>query len=263
MNREAVARRIDLVGTSTGSIVGVATWCALHAQDADVVIPYITERVQSANTLDSHRASLLFVLHELLLTCASHGVPESAKGAVLIQVSRSLPPAVEAVLRLPSKANAGFVDALGKVLGWWELLRLFPTTWLDGLRRRLREAQDGQTEVPMLAALQRITHLMSRYHDTKAHWEGSKQTGAGQAVDAAVDDAVRGALAAVQKAVDRLGDSGKLRDWCEAQRVELEGRSPPKQDDDAPPLTAVKTEVVSVNHPAPLPDDDDILGSFY
>lgn len=275
MNTEAVNRRLDLVGTSGGSIVSVATWCALHAQDADVVVPCLTARLVAPSTTDEVRASLLYVLHELLLTCASRGTSDGAKRAVLTAVARALPAALDKVWQTSPAAgrgNGAFNAAVGKLVVWWSMLNLFPRQWLDEIRRKHRKAQEDSGLEPSVAVtLQRAVQLLSHYQDAKEQWVRGKerhQAQREQPADGSAEEAARRALVLLRKAVDgQLEGSRSLSSWCAAQQAELDGQQYAPADSSAkreklePTLSAVKTEEASTANP--MAEEDDILGSFY
>lgn len=255
MNREQIARRIDLIGPSTGAIVSVATWCALHGAEAESIMAYIVEKMKHKETSDAQRASLIYLIHELLLTCATRGVSDSAKRSILIAVSRMLPRAVQDALRQKSSDHTVFVVALQKATEWWAMLNLFPTAWLSQLQRSSQAAQEAvshHTAVP--AALLQVATLMQRYQHAKEIWlqnkhikaeEGVSTTttttagsgtgvngqddsggngGGASASSAVVDDAAHRCLVALRKAVEsRFERNAALLAWCEAERAELEG----------------------------------------
>ncbi|KPA81825.1 hypothetical protein ABB37_04089 [Leptomonas pyrrhocoris] len=263
MNREQIARRVDLIGPSTGAIVSVATWCALHGAEADSIVAYVAEKMKHKETTDAQRASLIYLIHELLLTCATRGVSDSAKRSILIAVSRTLPRAVQDTLRQKTCDHTSFVAALQKATDWWAMLNLFPIAWLAQLKRTSQEAQEAaghSTTVP--SALLQVAALMQRYQHAKEVWLHNKHINAaegtsattnssggvsGQDVDnygsingsssgvggggagassAIVDEAAHRCLMALRKAVEsRFERNAALLAWCEAERAELEGRA--------------------------------------
>ncbi|KAG5489078.1 hypothetical protein JIQ42_00700 [Leishmania sp. Namibia] len=250
MNREQVARRIDLVGPSTGAIVGVATWCALHGAEADAILSYIAEKMKYKDTTDAQRASLVYVIHELLLSCATRGVSENAKRSILKAVSLTLPNAVKDTLRQKGSDHTTFLIALQKATEWWSMLNLFPAAWLTKLQSAVQDSQEDagcRTTVP--SALMQVASLLQRYQHAKEQWvlnrhikaeEGSSSGGVASGQDAGsrlagggvgassgvVDDAARRCLIALRKAVEsRFEGNSALLAWCEAERAELEGRS--------------------------------------
>ncbi|KPI87046.1 hypothetical protein ABL78_3858, partial [Leptomonas seymouri] len=185
MNREQIARRVDLIGPSTGAIVSVATWCALHGADAEAIIAYVAEKMKHKETSDAQRASLIYLIHELLLTCATRGVSDSAKRSILIAVSRALPRAVQDTLRQKTSDHTSFVMALRKATEWWAMLNLFPTAWLAQLQRASQEAQETaghSTAVP--SALLQVAGLMQRYQHAKEIWLQNKRVKAEEGTSA-------------------------------------------------------------------------------
>ncbi|AYU84035.1 hypothetical protein, conserved [Leishmania donovani] len=250
MNREQIARRIDLVGPSTGAIVGVATWCALHGAEADAILNYVAEKMKHKDTTDAQRASLVYVIHELLLSCATRGVSENAKRSILKAVSLTLPSAVKDTLRQRASDHTAFLIALQKATEWWSMLNLFPAAWLTKLQCTVQDGQESaghRTSVP--SALMQVANLLQRYQHAKEQWvqnrnikaeEGRSGSGAASGQDTAaplagggagassavVDDAARRCLIALRKAVEsRFEKNAALLAWCEAERAELEGRT--------------------------------------
>ncbi|CAJ1013153.1 hypothetical protein Q4I28_008466 [Leishmania naiffi] len=250
MNREQIARRIDLVGPSTGAIVGVATWCALHGAEADAILNYVAEKMKHKDTADVVRASLVYVIHELLLSCATHGVSENAKRSTLKAVSLTLPSAVKDTLRQRTSDHTAFLIALQKATEWWGMLNLFPAAWLTKLQSTVQEGQEDashRTTVP--SALMQVANLLQRYQHAKEQWvqnrnikaeEGNTSSGIASGQDTAsrvasagagargavVDDAAKRCLIALRKAVEsRFERNAALLAWCEAERAELEGRA--------------------------------------
>ncbi|GET93749.1 hypothetical protein, conserved [Leishmania tarentolae] len=250
MNREQIARRIDLVGPSTGAIVGVATWCALHGAEADAILNYVAEKMKHRDTSDAQRASLVYVIHELLLSCATRGVSDNAKRSILKAVSLTLPNAVKDTLRQKASNHTAFLIALQKATEWWGMLNLFPAAWLTKLQVTVQEGQEStshRTTAP--SALLQVANLLQRYQHAKEQWVQnrsikaeeariSSMLGSGQdastplagggagASSAVVDDAARRCLIALRKAVEsRFEKNAALLAWCEAERAELEGRA--------------------------------------
>jgi hypothetical protein len=256
MNREQIARRVDLIGPSTGAIVSVATWCALHGAEADAIMAYVVEKMKQKETSDAQRASLIYLIHELLLTCAARGVSDSAKRSILIAVSRTLPRAVQDTLRQKANDHTAFINALQKATEWWAMLNLFPSAWLKQLHRTAQEAQEAvghHTSVP--SALLQVAALMQRYQHAKEVWlqnkhikieegtatansggvvavgsgpDASSSSGGGSAGASSdvVDDAAHRCLIALRKAVEgRFERNTALLAWCEAEKAELEGRA--------------------------------------
>ncbi|KAG5490812.1 hypothetical protein JKF63_00934 [Porcisia hertigi] len=307
MNREQIARRIDLVGPSTGAIVGVATWCALHGAEADAILRYVAEKMKHKDTTDAQRASLVYVIHEVLLSCATRGVSDNAKRSILKAVSLTLPSAVRDTLRHRASDHTAFLIALQKATDWWGMLNLFPAAWLTKLQSTAQDGQDDagrRTTVP--SALMQVANLMQRYQHAKEQWllnkrikaeeanannEGSsgqdtasRSAGGGSSASSAiVDDAARRSLIALRKAVEnRFEKNAALLAWCEAERVELEGRNATL----TPGNDVVKTEQGTSSHvsahsgagggypvkeegsgggnpPCGPNDEDDVLGSFF
>ncbi|KAG5464493.1 hypothetical protein LSCM1_00683 [Leishmania martiniquensis] len=249
MNREQVARRIDLVGPSTGAIVGVATWCALHGAEADAILSYVAEKMKHKDTTDAQRASLVYVIHELLLSCATRGVSENAKRSILKAVSLTLPSAVRDTLRHKVSDHTAFLIALQKATEWWRMLNLFPAAWLTKLQSTVEDVhEDAGHRATVPSALMQVASLLQRYQHAKEQWvlnrhikaeEGSNSGRVASSQDAAsrlagggagassavVDDAARRCLIALRKAVEsRFERNSSLLAWCEAERAELEGR---------------------------------------
>ncbi|KAH9578046.1 hypothetical protein LSM04_003458 [Trypanosoma melophagium] len=242
MNKEKVRRRLDLVSSSSGSIISVAAWCALQASSADVIMSAIDERMRAASTTDATRCALLYVVHELLLTCAANGVPETSKRAVLLAVSRTLPATVRAVRERREAAKSegvekkeeekegggeAFEEALGRVGGWWARLNLFPRPWLAQLAG---PPQTARRSIP--ARLRNIAAVIAQYNDAKEN--------------SAREEALQ-QLAQVRAIVDdELGGGAALNAWLDAERDALQGN--------------VQN---AVSNSTEKKEEDDVLGSFF
>ncbi|CBH15859.1 uncharacterized protein TEOVI_000687700 [Trypanosoma equiperdum] len=247
MNKEKVDRRLDLVGSSAGSIISVATWCALHASSVDVIMGAINERMQDPATSASTRCALLYVVHELLLTCAANGVPEAGKRRVLTAVSRVIPEAVTAVRALSPADSDEFERGLSKVASWWSLLNIFPRVWIDQLGARNDEVPSSESVAgaSMSAQLRYIAGLMSRYNEAKEEWLRALQTSPERA--ATLRGEAQQWLASVRAAVEnKLEGGGSLATWLSAELSVLTGSAP------NPGGSFVGKE-----------EEDDVLGSFF
>ncbi|CCW63236.1 unnamed protein product [Phytomonas sp. EM1] len=275
VNAERVAQRIDLVGSSSGSIVSVATWCALHAHDFDTIMGCIGDKLKADSTADTTRASLLYVLHEVLLTCAARGVSQGAQRTILTAISRTLPNYVDSVLQKSQvEAHASFIAALGKVLVWWDSLNMFPRAWIHNLRKKQQQAE-AQVQASsgvslgsasMLASLQRVFHLMSRYEDAKQQWKMSRLVTKDTDEDGSRGVATTGgharrALIALREAVGNYSvDGTALSQWCDQQWRELEGQDTGDAKAEDANSRVMKTEVKPESN---LMHEEDVLGSFY
>ncbi|EPY33865.1 hypothetical protein STCU_01901 [Strigomonas culicis] len=265
MNKKTVARRLDLVGTSTGAVVSVATWCSLHASDADLIFGCVAEKLAAEATEDHVRAGLLYVLHEVVLTCASRGAPEAARRGVLSAIGRHLPQAMEHFVRLNvlRVEKTTTTAAFERVLVWWSMLGLFPAAWLDAMHAKLatlhqEDDQRSRTNHAPPSAVQRAHDALCRYRDAKTQYAHAKRK------DAATADA-EGCLRHLinlRKAVSSGLDSAPtILAWCDAERAELEGHAPEMRTvEQEQPSNVVKTE--KPTEPAEG-EDEDVLGSFW
>lgn len=247
MNKEKVGRRLDLVSGSAGSIISVATWCALQASSADIVMAAIDEKMRSTSTSGETRCALLFVIHELLLTCAANGIPETGKRSVLMAVSHTLPGTVQAVRALPGADVDVFEETLAKVVSWWSLLNIFPSLWMKQLNVR------GDAERPTTSAgnaslpaqLRHVASLMAEYNGAKEEWLRSLQTSPARAASARGEALQQ--LARLRDVVSsKLNGGVSFTAWLDAEQSALDG----SVQNTAPPLVGQKEE-------------DDVLGSFF
>lgn len=126
-----VVQRLSMVDGTAGSVVGAATWCALHAQDAAIIVSVLCERLADSSV--GARPSLLFVLHELLLSCAAGATVDAGKRATIGAIVALLPPAVAKALSVEGADTSELRSTLGQVIGWWESLRIFTSSWLEDL----------------------------------------------------------------------------------------------------------------------------------
>ncbi|RNF14761.1 uncharacterized protein Tco025E_05721 [Trypanosoma conorhini] len=247
MNKEKVGRRLDLVGGSAGSIISVATWCALQASSADIILAAIDERMRSASTRSETRCALLNVIHELLLTCVANGVPEAGKRSVLMAVSKTLPGAVQAVRALGGADAEAFEQNLVKVVSWWAILNVFPRTWIAqlGVKKETEQPSDATGGASMPGQLSYIASLMSSYNEVKEECLRLSHTSPERA--AAVREEALQQLAKLREVVHcKLDGGASLVAWLDAERGALEGN--------------VQNMPSSV---AGQKEEDDVLGSFF
>lgn len=174
-------RRLDLVTSSSNSVVAVGAWCALNAHEANKILECIGERLCSTQTSGVQRVALVYVVHELLLTCSKKGMPEKAKELVLVGVSRMLPKVLDTVLDPQFSPADGtpvtdFVLAVEKALEWWELLRLFSAKWFVSVEAKLRRvpavapttATTGPQSSTFVTNVQRLSYFLAKYSELKA-----------------------------------------------------------------------------------------------
>lgn len=228
MNRERIMRRLDLVTGSTNSIVAVGAWCALNAHEANSILDCISERLCSPQTSGAQRVGLIYVIHELLLTCSKKGTPEEAKQLVLVAVSRMLPKVLDTVLDgqfMPSDRSPAteFVLAVEKALEWWGLLKLFSPKWFHTVEAKLRRipsaaAPSGPDNcTAFITNVQRLSYCLSKYSELKAR---------GSSADA------RRFLGVLAKEQAReFPDSSAFQQWLQAEWRGLTG-SEVKQEAD-------------------------------
>nr|CCC51713.1 conserved hypothetical protein [Trypanosoma vivax Y486] len=249
MNREKVFRRLDLVTSSAGSIISVATWCALHASSAEVILGAIDERMRHPSTSSEMRCSLLYVIHELLLTCAANGVHETTRRRLLMAASKMLPAAIQAVRLLDAPDSDEFERVLSKVMSWWSMLNIFPRAWIEQIGAKEIKTQFNEVEAgssSMSAQLRHVANLISRYNEAKSVYQHALQTSS-EAVQPALEEALE-RLAAVRAAVDdKLEGGASLATWLGTEQGVLEGNA-----QNAGPA-----------HKGQGGEQDDILGSFF
>ena len=172
LDASLISKRIGAVENTAASVVGIATWCTLHSQKADDVLRCIGERMRSPATTSDVRVSLLFVVHEMLLSCVVKGVPEQGKHAIIQAVGKILPGSVKAVAEDPN-----FQASLTKVLRWWSSLNLFPVAWFDGLRPPTSRHTSLPATSVTPSALLPIAKLMSKYESAKEKLNNAKERG--------------------------------------------------------------------------------------
>jgi hypothetical protein len=254
MDRSIIEQRISAVENNTGSVVGTATWCALHADQAQEIVTCVGERMCGASCSSDSRCALLFVLHELVLSAMSNGTTERAKRTVLSSIFRTLPNVLKRARGLPDPSST-FAASLNRVLSWWSLVKAFPEVWIDELRAPIlcgATAESGVAE-----ELRTVNRLLLSFNAARdsfnqlAATEGADPT----AVDAAKEDAVH-RLVHVQKAIDgRGGASTSLASHLQAELVKLCGSAD---------LTTTGTELSEANQRTlKIEDDGDVLGSFF
>nr|CCC93888.1 conserved hypothetical protein [Trypanosoma congolense IL3000] len=247
MNKERVCRRLDLVGTSAGSIISVATWCALHASSVDVIMGAFSERMRDPSTSDSTRCALLYVIHELVLTCAANGVPEAGKRRVLMVASRVIPEVVVAVRALGTIDIDEFERGLSKVTSWWSMLNIFPRTWIEQLKARGDEALSreavGGASIP--TQLRYVAGLMARYTEAKEEWLRATQSSP-ERVALLRDEALQ-RLSSIRTVVDGKLEGGvSIASWLNVEQSALMGSA-----------QNVGASFVGKQ------EEDDILGTFF
>lgn len=202
-------QRLNLLNCTNNSVVATATWCSLHAHEGDCLLECIGERMKSPRTTHAQRTALVYVLHELLLTCSRKGVAIESKQMVLLGVRQILPTVLKVVLgptfsshqagpkgedvkveddltdraiaRTPPWGISTFIDAVEKCLEWWKMLQLFSPPWLEEVREILRQARDPRfvtnsssrdhnSESPSPSSLSLSTLLLTSNIQRLAHW---------------------------------------------------------------------------------------------
>lgn len=261
MHKEIIFRRLDLSAGSAGtlsnnSVLEVTAWCAMHAAHSELILQCIGERIASASTSEAQRTALVYVIHELLLTCATRTATDDARQRLLAAVVNTLPAAVSAVVAdsFPSSDTQSFKTALEKALDWWSRLQLFPSVWTARIRSML------QTEpVSLPDKLSRLTLLMSRYQESKRKWKASAAT------DGSREEALRHLRLVDAARRQDFPSFSQLSAWCademgtvehSSKRVKLESDSLFSGEPSA------STAAHAMDAGAP-PDGDDVLGSFF
>ncbi|EPY26359.1 hypothetical protein AGDE_11403 [Angomonas deanei] len=261
---QLIEKRLDLVGSSAGSVISVATWCSLHAPQSAAILTSICTRLASPKTEDATRAALLYVVHEMLLNGAAKGTPEAAKRAVVQAVGQQLPSAIEKVAALDSTTTprASFNVALAKVLAWWRMLALFSESWyakvkasLDQLERQEGDMLSGEHSLP--SALDRVQDSLKRYRDAKRQYDAVLE----KEKDKADNPMCLGRIEHLIKvAHGAFEGSEAIALWGEREKARLTGAPLPESThtpSGEPPSKKIKREL------SPAPVEEDILGSFY
>lgn len=173
MHKDKILQRLDLVNTTNNSVVATAAWCSLHAHDSTRILECIAEKMQSPHTTYSQRTALVYVLHELLLSCSRNGVALESKQAVLLAARSMLPTTLRVIFhptfvsrQAAAQGEGGkgvkkesfeepvaeaqqlscwglhnFTLAMEKSIEWWRMLQLFPEPWLEEVREILRQVR--------------------------------------------------------------------------------------------------------------------------
>jgi hypothetical protein len=250
MQRQLVVQRLSIVDDTSGSIVGAATWCSLHAHDAPIIVSVLCDRISDVSV--AARPSLLFVLHEMLLSCAAGATGDSGKRATVNAVASLLP----ASLRRAFAAEGDHSDlrnALNQVLHWWESLRVFSSAWLEDLAAIGAGAMsptqsgsgDGQQEDHRDAELAAVTKLLAVYRAAKETVQILKSEGASpSAIESAKEDAVT-CLNATVKALNEVSTRLSVHEMAELSSSATGAAAV------APPSSTASAE------------QDDVLGSFF
>jgi hypothetical protein len=252
MNRSLVMQRLSIVDGTAGSIVGAATWCALHSQDAPTIVSALCERLIDASV--PSRASLLFVLHEILLSCAAGATVDAGKRATINAVAALLPGTLKRALEMDTTDTTEVRAALAQVLGWWGGLRIFPTGWLEDVAQLMisgspvHDAVEGQAAAhddARDAELNTVAKCLAAYRAAKEHLRALTSEGAdSQSIESAREDALT-LLNSTIKALNEISTQLSVREMAELSH-------------EPPASGSVPTATV------PAPDiQDDVLGSFF
>lgn len=238
----------------------------------------LVDCLRSPATPNSHRTALLYVLHELLLTCSRQGTPEEAKQQVVLHTRRLLLPALEVILSGNGSnvfdnsvaERVAFLVALEKVIAWWGALRLFPAAWMDELQKLVHSsAVSREAETSLSVKVQRLGYLMAQYEQVKTLQLKNQSADSSPATDR------RRLLATIGKYLQReFPSSTELHQWLlqeqsmttsretgcdrpavggDSVRVKIEGDVGKGPNEEKAGSGAV----------LPAAEDDDVLGSFF
>ncbi|CUF96540.1 Hypothetical protein, putative [Bodo saltans] len=253
MQRQLVVQRLSIVDDTSGSIVGAATWCSLHAHDAAIIVSVLCDRIADVSV--PSRASLLFVLHEMLLSCAAGATGDAGKRATVNAVASLLPPTLRRAFSVEGVDHSDLRNALSQVIHWWETLRVFSSAWLEDVAalgvHAMSPSQsgtnDGQQEDHRDAELAAVTKLLVVYRAAKDTMNALKAEGASpSAIESAKEDAVTCLNAAI-KALNEVSTRLSVHEMAELSSSSAAGAL------HAPPPSS---SVASA-------EQDDVLGSFF
>lgn len=185
MNAALINKRIGCVDTAMASIVGIAAWCALHADHSDAILQSICTRMEDASVAVGTKVSLMYLIHEMMLSCAVDGCSEGGKKALSGAVAQRLPLAVEALG--PREELAELHEAVLQITEWWSTLNIISLDRLKAIRKpalKYKKKQKGSAsssgsagggashspsagahQVPPL--LRNVAALLSRFEDSK------------------------------------------------------------------------------------------------
>jgi hypothetical protein len=255
------------------SIVGIASWCALHADQSDAILDSICSRLVDVTVNISTKVSLLNLIHEMMLSCAVDGCSEGGKKALGAAVAQRLPVALETLG--PKEDLAELHDAVLKVTEWWSTLNIVPVIRLKAIRKPALKfkksrgstggasssAQDGSAQhVPQL--LRNVLLLLTRYEGSKSRLvglEGAEGTSE-EDLQNARDDTKR-RLRLLIRAIDgQRAVGGGAQD----DAVKEEGEETNTGGGGLIQVLQGELDTLTASDPAETIDEkDDILGSFF
>ena len=271
MSATLISRRVGAVDATMASIVGIASWCALHADQSDAILDCICSRLVDATVSISTKVSLINLIHEMMLSCAVDGCSEGGKKALGAAVAQRLPVALETLG--PKGDLAELHDAVLKVTEWWSTLNIVPVVRLKAIRKPALKykkskgttggassSQDGSAQhVPQL--LKNVLLLLTRYEGSKsrlAGLEGAEGTSE-EDLQNARDDAKR-RLRLLIRAVDGQRAVGGAQD----DDVKAEEGEENATGGGLLQVLQGELDTLTASEPAETIDEkDDILGSFF
>lgn len=247
MQRDRIERRLQLLENNNGSIVATAAWAALNAADGHVIIAVVGERLASASTPNSTKAALLFVLHELLLSCAASATANAGRRVVIGAVMDVLPGALAAAVCESGNTEdkTPLLDAVRRISSWWRALGLFPSAWLAEVFSAYKDDPAAAASPSLsnadhgVVSSDAVARATQQYHAAKDRYESMRRAEGAQAdmLESAREDALR-SLYALTNALEERKEKLAATDLRELNGTED-------------------------NLGATMAPEDDVLGSFF
>jgi hypothetical protein len=239
VSKEVITSRLSAVSNTGGSVAATAAWCAVHAYQAGDVMSVWSALVTAPTTETDVRVALVYVVHEMALSCVAKGPQSDAAKALMQTMGKVLPAALVKAVQIEAQGSAQgdaapageFAAATSSVLNWWLAAHVFPAAWVTQLitatnvGSRDVGAAIGRGGASLPPELQNVFKLYQRYQTAKAAAHKLETDGAdGQAVTSAREDALR-RLVPLLKALtgDETSSNGSIVGQLNADMTSLKG----------------------------------------
>jgi hypothetical protein len=251
-SEQLIHSRLNLVDLSTGSIVAVASWIALHAAAADRIFSVWCDRMTSKDASDETRIALLYLAHEVVLCCQSRSVPDRHIKVIQTALVTRCGPGFAAAAR--TSTSNEFKSKLAQVLQWWSALQILPPSILREMKTNCfntefdqflqlsttggRGGGAGAAEVSPL--IEPMMKYLKKYNVAKDKYRSAKTAGDQELVNETKEELERRIIALLKQVEgDSSSDRGSMLGTLRTELEDLRGEGPP---------TTFKTETNDSHH---------------
>ena len=212
-NADVILARLSLVDGTSGSIVAVGAWIALHAGAAEEIFAQWAKLISNPESDDATRIGLLHLVHEVILSCQNRSIGDAGIKSLLTAMAKRCPGAFAAAA---AKAGNEFKAKLAQVLQWWTVMKVFPPTLLKELKTNILGDEvylpvaGGQQGATASKDLQPLLKLHAKYTTAKERHRIATQSGDEDAIASAEEDLVRRLISLIKHIDGGATDSGSL-----------------------------------------------------